>query len=221
VPPAGSLWRRDVIGWSLYDLANTIYSMNIVTLYLKRYIVEDLGYDDQYFDVPFSISMVFAALLLPALGAISDTSVKKKTFLLLFTLTCCISVGLMSFVPDWAILGLLALFIAANFSYEAGQPFYNALLYSVVDGREARWISGVGVALGYVGSILGMLLVLPFVTGSLFSIDIPFLEAGGKQAAFLPTALLFLVMSAPVFLWVKESERVRGPRSGFSPPIDK
>ena len=64
---APTVWRRDVIGWSLYDFANTIYSMNIVSLYLKRYIVVDLGYDDRYYDIPFSISMLIAALVLPAL----------------------------------------------------------------------------------------------------------------------------------------------------------
>jgi MFS-type transporter involved in bile tolerance (Atg22 family) len=68
---SSSIWRRDVVAWSLYDFANTIYSMNIVSLYLKRHLVEDLGHEDYYFDIPFAISMLLAALLLPALGAIS------------------------------------------------------------------------------------------------------------------------------------------------------
>ena len=94
-----SVWKKDIIGWSLYDFANTIYSMNIVSLYLKRYIVEDLGKDDRYFDIPFSISMLIAALLLPALGTVSDYSTKKKIFVFLFTLTCCSAVGLMTLIP--------------------------------------------------------------------------------------------------------------------------
>ncbi len=199
-----SIFRREVIGWSLYDFANTIYSMNIVSLYLKRYIVEDLGHDDRYFDIPFSISMLIAALLLPALGAMSDHSAKKKTFLFLFTLTCCLAVGGLAAVPTWALSAILILFIIANFSYEAGQPFYNALLYSISEGREARFISGFGVALGYVGSVVGMILVLPFVTGSLFGWDVPFLDGGGKIGAFLPTAVLFMIFALPIFCWVKE-----------------
>ena len=97
---APSLFRRDVIGWSLYDFANTIYSMNIVSLYLKRYIVEDLGYDDRYYDIPFAISMLCAAILLPALGAMSDHGSKKKLFLFLFTATCCLSVAGLAVVPS-------------------------------------------------------------------------------------------------------------------------
>jgi UMF1 family MFS transporter len=203
-PPADSVFRKDVIGWSLYDFANTIYSMNIVSLYLKRYIVEDLGYGQQYYDIPFAVSMFFAAILLPALGAVSDHATKKKLFLFLFTLTCCLAVGLMPLIPASTIFILLALFVLANFSYEAGQPFYNSLLYSVADGRQARWISGVGVALGYLGSIIGMVLVLPFVTGALFGLDIPALSANGKVGAFLPSAILFFVFSLPLFLWVRE-----------------
>ncbi len=199
-----SLWRRDVIGWSLYDFANTIYSMNIVSLYLKRYIIEDLGYDDRYFDIPYAISMGFAALLLPALGTMSDYGAKKRLFLFLFTLTCCLSVGLLAIVPPSMVAMIIVLFIIANFSYEAGQPFYNALLYSVASGRQARYVSGIGVSFGYVGSIVGMILVLPFVTGEVFGLDVPGLSGGGKVWAFAPTAVMFAVFAAPVFLWVRE-----------------
>ncbi len=213
--PSTSLWRRDVIGWSLYDFANTIYSMNIVSLYLKRHIVEDLGRGDHYFDIPFSISVLIAALLLPALGALSDQAAKKKVFLFLFTVSCCAAVGLLTLVPTWAVGLTMLLFVIANFSYEAGQPFYNALLYSVADGRQARLVSGIGVSLGYVGSVVGMALVLPFVTGSFFGISVPFLSGGGKTAAFLPTAVLFILFALPVFLWVREKP-VRGPvRTSF------
>lgn len=199
-----SVLRKDIAGWSLYDFANTIYSMNIVSLYLKRYIVEDLGHDDRYFDIPFSISMLFAALLLPALGAMSDHSTKKKFFLFLFTMTCCASVGLLALVPPGAIVVTIILFVVANFCYEAGQPFYNSLLYSVADGLQARFVSGIGVALGYVGSVLGMILVLPFVTDSALGLDMSFIAGTGKSGAFLPTAVLFLLFSIPLFLWVKE-----------------
>ena len=201
-----TMFRRDVIGWSLYDFANTIYSMNIVSLYLKRYIVEDLQKDHLYFDIPFSLSMLLAAVLLPALGAMSDHATKKKIFLFLFTLSCCLAVGLMAVVPPEFFVAVAVLFVIANFSYEAGQPFYNSLLYSVSEGRQARYVSGVGVALGYVGSVLGMVVVLPFVTGSVFSLDIPLLDGAGKTGAFVPTAVLFMLFALPLFWWVKERE---------------
>jgi len=214
--PKASVWRRDVVAWSLYDFANTIYSMNIVSLYLKRYLVEDLGHEDYFFDIPFAVSMLLAAMLLPALGAVSDHSAKKKTFLFLFTLTCCSAVGLMALLPNWAVVGTVILFIVANFSYEAGLPFYNALLYSVADGRQARLVSGIGVAWGYVGSILGMILVLPFVTGSLYGVELFSVSAAGKTGAFAPTAILFLIFALPLFLWVKEKPVPRSGKPGLA-----
>ncbi|MEA1981557.1 MAG: MFS transporter, partial [candidate division Zixibacteria bacterium] len=207
-----SIFRKEILGWSLYDFANTIYSMNIVSLYLKRYIVEDLHKDHLYFDIPFSLSMIFAAILLPALGAISDHSAKKKIFVMLFTLTCCISVGVMAFIPSQLLIIILILFIIANFCYEAAQPFYNSLLYSVSDGNQARFVSGIGVALGYVGSVVGMIIVRPFVTGK---ISIPFFESGGFTASFIPTAILFLIFSFPLYFWVKEKENIKKSKIKF------
>lgn len=210
------MWRRNIVSWSLYDFANTIFSMNIISLYLKRYIVEDMGKPDSYFDVPYAISMVLAAVLLPALGALSDKSAKKKLFVLLFTLTCCFATGLMALVPLGMLLPLIILFVVANFAYEAGMPFYNALLYSVAEGKRARLVSGFGVALGYVGSVVGMVVVMPFVSGSVFSLDIPFLDGAGKAGSFLPTAFLFLLFSIPLFLWVKERPVVSKAGAGLA-----
>jgi len=199
-----TLLRKEVIGWSLYDFANTIFSMNIISLYLKRYLVEDLGKDDRWFDIPFSISMVFVVLLIPALGARSDHSAKKKFFVLLFTITCCIATGLMRFIPPSFVMGTIILLMVSNFAYEAAMPFYNSLLYSVAEGKQARLVSGYGVSFGYLGSILGMVVVLPFVSGSLFGLEIPFISAGGKVGAFMPTAVLFFLASIPFFLGVHE-----------------
>lgn len=204
MPQPNSIFRRDVVAWSLYDLANTIFSMNIVSLYLKRYIVEDLARPDYYYDIPYALSMLAAAILLPALGAMSDHATRKKLFLLIFTVTCCVATGLMGLLPAGWLMLLLLLFMVANFCYEAGMPFYNALLYSVSEGTYARFVSGFGVAMGYVGSILGMIVVLPFVSGDAFGLTIPFVEGSGKVGAFLPTAILFALFAIPVFLWVKE-----------------
>jgi len=214
---SSTLFRKEVIGWSLYDFANTIYSMNIISLYFKRYLVEDLGKDDRWFDIPYSLSMVLVAVFIPALSALSDQSAKKKYFVFLFTLTCCISTGLMSLIPPSAVLALVALLIISNFTYEASMPFYNSLLYSVAEGKKARVVSGFGVSFGYLGSILGMIVVLPFVAGTLFGLEIPFVNAGGKSGAFLPTAVLFFLVSLPFFLWVHEKPVV----SAHKPSIKK
>jgi len=199
-----TIFRKDVISWSLYDFANTIYSIIILSLYFKRWVVEDLGRDGLYYDVAFSGSMLLAGLIMPALGALSDHSRKKKLFLFLFTFCCCLMVGVIPLVPSTLFILIIIMFGISNFFYEGGMVFYNSLLYSIADGKQARFISGVGVACGYIGSVFAMIIVLPWVGGELFGYNVPFIEGSGKSGAFLPSAVLFMVFALPTFFWVKE-----------------
>ena len=66
-----------------------------------------------------------------------------------------------------ALFWVLAAFVLANFAYQAAQPFYNAMLPELVPVEERGRLSGFGTALGYVGSIVGVLLVMPFFNGTL------------------------------------------------------
>jgi UMF1 family MFS transporter len=61
-----------------------------------------------------------------------------------------------------------------------------------------------------------MLVVLPFVTGSLFGINVPLITGGGKAASFLPTAALFMAFSIPMFLWVKERPVTQTVKTGLA-----
>ncbi|MHB9090980.1 MAG: MFS transporter, partial [Chloroflexota bacterium] len=73
--------------------------------------------------------------------------------------------------------------------------YYDALLPVVSTEATRGRISGIGVSLGYAGAIGGILLVRPFVA------------AGGREAAFVPSALLFAVFAIPCFLFVRERAR--------------
>lgn len=199
------LFKRDAFSWSLYDFANTIFSMNIVSKYFKPWLVDDLGRSGYAFDFAVALSMLAVALVSPALGVISDHNGAKKRYLFIFTFGCILSVVGFSLTPASLLLVIIALFACSNFFYEGGMVFYNSLLYSVApDERAARYVSGYGVALGYVGAILGLLLVLPFVEGDVFGLTIPGISGGGKSAAFLPTAALFALFALPLFFFVKE-----------------
>ncbi|SYZ73296.1 Major facilitator superfamily MFS_1 [Candidatus Zixiibacteriota bacterium] len=201
-----AIFKKDVLAWSFYDFANTIYSMNILSLYFKRWVVEDLGRDGLYYDISYALSMLLTGLIMPALGALSDHSRKKKIFLFLFTFLCGVAVGIIPLIPISLFMLIIVVFALSNFLYEGGMVFYNSLLYSVADGRAARLVSGFGVALGYMGSIVGMILVLPWVTGKIFGLTLPGFSAGGKEAAFLPTAILFMLFAVPCFIWVREKD---------------
>jgi UMF1 family MFS transporter len=90
------------------------------------------------------------------------------------------------------------------------------MLPELVPIEEQGRLSGLGTAVGYVGSVMGVMLVMPFFRGELPIIGalgsgamdllhtIPFTERGGRIATFVPTGLLFLLFSVPLFLFCRD-----------------
>ncbi|MCK4857919.1 MAG: MFS transporter [candidate division Zixibacteria bacterium] len=196
--------KRTVVGWVMYDFANTIFSMNIVTFFFAPWVVLTLGVEDIYYSIAYSASMILVALTMPALGRRADRGGSKLTNLRRFTYLCVLFTVVLSLVAishfNLLLTVVLALtcFACANFFYEGGLTFYNALLADVSSGDNIGRISGIGVGFGYLGAIAGLLIVMPITEGKL----IP--GFSGREYAFFPTAILFLLLAIPTFLWVRE-----------------
>ncbi len=185
--------NRAVVGWCLYDLANTIFAINMTSYHFPVWIVADRGATELMVGLAFSGSILASALLMPWLGRRADRSGKKMPALIGWTLACVLFTGSISGVKS-IFLGL-TLFALANFCYQLAGVFYNALLPMVTSVNWAGRISGYGVALGYVGTLVGIFSTAPVVA------------RWGRQASFLATGLLFLLFSLPCFLWVREPKR--------------
>jgi MFS transporter, UMF1 family len=189
-PPAKKL---AIFSWALYDFANTIFSMNVISLYFALWVTLDHGGQDILYSVALSLSMFAVAVSVPVLGAISDSTGNRQRPLIMLTLVCAISTALIGGTSNlW--IGLI-LFIIANYCYQSALVFYNGMLPSIAQGTHVGLVSGYGVSLGYLGSIAGLLLVKPFV------------EESGRSAAFLPTAVLVLLFALPCFSFVRDPEK--------------
>jgi UMF1 family MFS transporter len=199
--------RIEVLSWAVYDFANTIFSMNVITMYFAQWVIIDNHKEDIFYSVTYALSMLLVALTMPVLGAVSDNRGKRKPYLLILTLGCILGTFLIGGVStaiadiNFKIFSALFFFLLANFCFEGGLVFYNALLPEVSSPKNIGKVSGFGVALGYLGAIVGLLLVKPFVTGSFFGIQF---SSGGRDKAFIPTAIFFLLFSLPTFIFVKE-----------------
>jgi UMF1 family MFS transporter len=144
--------------------------------------------------------MVTVALTAPVLGTIADFSGAKKKFLFFYTALCVIFCGLLSFVQkgNWFI-GML-FFILAEIGYRSAQVFYNAILPEIASQDEMPKISGNGWAIGSVGGIVCLLIVL-----------VPIVLTGNTPAnnlvvrlSLVFTAVFFAVSALFLFLWIKE-----------------
>jgi UMF1 family MFS transporter len=239
--PARERWS-----WALYDFSNTIFSMNIATLFFAVWLVKDVGASNTMAALASSISSVLVVLSIPLFGAISDATQRRKPWVVWFTLiavlmTIAMGVVGQTMVPligeavnrpsvsTYALAGLpafaiLTAFILANWAYQGAMPFYNAMMFELVPPHEIGRLSGIGTGLGYVGSIVGVLLVSPFFNGSMPVFGelpasfmevlrrIPYTSNAGRVSTFVPTALLFLLFSLPLFLFCRDHNRITGKK---------
>jgi MFS transporter, UMF1 family len=123
----------------------------------------------------------------PFLGALSDRYGRRLPFLLVFTLMACLPAMAVPFVD--VPLGIL-LFCVANFGYQAALIYYDATLRLVSTPENRGWMSGVGNAVGYMGTVL--IVVILLVTGL------------NVTLTFVVAPLLFLALATPVFLILRE-----------------
>jgi UMF1 family MFS transporter len=245
-PPIAPI--RERLSWALYDFANTVFSMNIATLYFSAWLVKDLGRSNTLYATVNGIASALVVVSIPLFGAISDATQRRKPWVVGFTLIACISTILIAvlgqiglpligegvtaisqsptLMPSGAALfAVLTAFTIANYAYQGAQPFYNAMLPELVPVDHRGRLSGLGSAFGYAGSITGVLLTFPFFSGSLPILGaipertlhflrsvVPFTAHGGRVSTFVPTAILFLLFSLPLFFFCRDHNAIRGKK---------
>lgn len=185
--------RSAVVSWVLYDLANTIFSMAIVSLYYSLWLRDQVGKEqvDGLYSLVTAISMLIVFVASPLLGALTDQARKRMPFLVISSLICIAFTFLLG--RGGLTLSLLS-FIIANTTYQAGLQFYDALLPEVSTEENRGTISGIGVGVGYLGSYLGVgtgLIVLNVLKQPI-------------ETIFPIVAILFLIFALPCFFFVNE-----------------
>ena len=85
------------------------------------------------------------------------------------------------------------LFIVANFAYQASLIYYDATLKTVSQPESRGMLSGIGVAVGYLGTIA--------VGLAIFFLDVPVPDR------FRLSAVMFALFAIPIFVFVKEEPR--------------
>jgi UMF1 family MFS transporter len=188
--PPREISRRAVASWILYDVANTIFSMGVVSLYFSLYVRDEVGAQraDRVYGVITAISMGIIFIVSPLLGAMTDRARRRMPFLVWSTIICCACTALIARGP-YMVSALL--FVVANAAYQAGLQFYDALLPEVSTDENRGRIGGIGIGLGYFGSYIAVGIGL-------------LLGTQDKQVLFTIIAAVFLVLAIPCFIFVRE-----------------
>ncbi|MFL5724708.1 MAG: MFS transporter [Chloroflexota bacterium] len=190
-------------GWALYDFANTIFSYAIVSYAMGLWLVDDSRFGSANgpfaFSVAIAISVGINAVVSPVLGALSDRAGGRRIpYLLFFTVLCIVPTAVIGQSP--ALVGLI-LFTVANFAYQSALIYYDSTLRNVSYPETRGTLSGIGVAIGYCGTIFIGLLI--------FVLDLPI------ESVFFVAAALYGLFAIPLFLVVREAPPPPGtPRPG-------
>ncbi len=220
-----------VLAWSLYELGATSFAMNLLSLHLPLDIAGRVPRGSEKFSLAFGLSMAVVAVAAPFLGHLADRAGKRR-FLVPFVLAGVAFTALVA--APGPVPRLLVFFAFANIAFQCAYVFYNALLPDVSDETNSGRVSGFGVAAGYLGSLLGMFLVLPFVSGAIRlkmpHILLPVIDALSvtqvssnvnaawvRQNAYLPTALLWLAAAVPLLFFARLPRPSSPSKKSLSP----
>jgi len=197
--------------YGLYDLANSAYTMIVVTFITSAYFANQIVGDPQlgaaYWQWTAGLCGILIALTGPLLGNIADKKPKGKiNFLQIFTILCILTTCLFWFakpMPNY-ILFTLIIFLLSNYCYEAATIFYNSLLKNCSNENNIGKTSGLGFALGYIGSVPILLFTLyVFVLPDTipFGLD----KSKFENIRFIPiiAAVWFLIFSYPMINYFK------------------
>ncbi len=195
--------KRNIFLWTLYDFANSIVSI-VFFLYFAQWLVIDKGVSDLYFNLTFTVSALLLLFTVPLTGSLLDSSWRRIAGLRYTTIFTVLLYGLCAFfaVSNREILALI-FFTLGLYSYLLSFTFYTPLLNDIAKQGKRGLVSGFGIAANYLGQFAGLLIALPFSSGSL-----SFFGAEPRAETLLPSVIIFFILSLPMLILFEEPRKI-------------
>ncbi|MEN6331168.1 MAG: MFS transporter [Smithella sp.] len=199
--------RRELLGWAMFDFANSSYTTVIITvvfcIIFPRIIVGDgpqyrLG--NLLWSTSLSISYLVVLLSAPILGAIMDYTGSKKKFLFGSYILTVIATAALFFVgPGNIMLGMFFI-ILSNIGFSYSESFVSSFLPDLGPPEDLGKISGYAWSLGYFGGLISTAIVIFGLNAGVYTVE----NFSNLRLVGPVTGLFFLLAAIPTFLWVKE-----------------
>ncbi len=196
--------NKKVIAWSLYDFADTAFSALFITFFFPVLIKVHLGGNELQIGLAMGLSVLVAALLVPLIGAMSDASGRRMPILVI---TALLTAGITALVGYAGLFLALTLGLLANITHLISKDVYDAKMIDIVPRPLFGSLSGLGVAVGYFGTVTSLAIAYPLF--SYFGWE----SLNSIRAAFWEAGIFYILFSLPLFLFVPDIPR---PTLSFS-----
>ena len=165
--------KKVINAWAMYDWANSSYSLIITSAIYPAYysiiVPQQVNFIGRTYDraalASYSIAFSFLliAFLSPILSSIADARGNKKSFMQFFCyLGSAACATMFFFTKEHISLGIICS-IVASIGFCGSIVFYNSYLPEIAHKDDHDRISAKGFAMGYVGSVLLMLVCLAII----------------------------------------------------------
>jgi MFS transporter, UMF1 family len=219
--------RQRIWGWYMFDWASQPYNTLLLTFIFAPYVkelLEDGTAAQSAWGFGVGGAGLVIAVLAPFLGALADTAGNRMRWIWLFSALYVVgSAGLWFAAPgDVNLVLVLGCFALGLIGMEFATTFTHAMLPGLGRREDLGRISGNGWAIGYLGGLVALVLMLAFfaesaATGRTF---LGFEPAFGFDAEAREgtrfvgplTAIWYIVFMIPFFLWVRDPPPVRARR---------
>lgn len=226
--------KKTINAWCSYDWSNSVYNLIITTAIFPIYysdststafggsLVSFFGFSIDatvLYTYAISFSFLLAVILYPILSGTADFLGAKKAFMRFFTYMGSFAcIGLYFFEGSNIEYGII-MAITASLGYASSVVFYNAFLPEIASINRMDDVSARGFSMGYVGSVLLLIVSLILVS---------FPNSFGFEGAGSATKFIFLLVGiwwfgfAHISFSVLKDQRTNGKvtrdvlKSGFS-----
>ncbi|SEH72747.1 MFS transporter, UMF1 family [Mycolicibacterium rutilum] len=221
--------RKQIVAWALWDFGATGLNAMVVTFVFSVYLTSAVGDDLPGSASPASwlgwalgLAGLVVAVLAPVTGVWVDAPWRRRRVLAVLTGLAVVLTAAMSQIRDdyhYLIPGLLLLAAASACNELATVP-YNAMLRQLSTPQTSGQISGMGLGLGYLGSVVLLLVgYFGFIAGDGETRGLlGFAAADGQniRAVMVLTAVWFGLFALPVLITVPPVPRDVAPaRAGL------
>ena len=214
--------KKLIRAWASYDWANSVYFLVITSTIFPIYYGSLFG-DNLYIDIfgqslkntaliSYTTAAAFAvvAVLSPILSGVADYIGNKKSFMQFYTYVGALScVGLYWFELDNIYFGLLCYFFASVGAW-LSWVFYNSYLPDIAHPKQMDKASALGYSLGYVGSVLLLLVNLSMVLNpTMYGIEGSSTEASIKamKYSFVSVGVWWILFSQIAFRFLPKGNK--------------